>query len=440
MNMSLEIKRLFAAAAIAGFFVATPLAHAATVSAMTQPASSLGERSAVLNGSVVTSDRQVSTVFFEWGTDPASITNTTNMQDVLSGASFYVPIGGLLSDTTYYYRAVAIHKTSAEVSRGTTLSFSTGTKAVAPAKLPAAETKSAEGIADTYATLRGFADPKGTNDTERWFEWGTTQSLGNQTPRARHGSAPGDFSHALSGLSPGTTYYYRALAQNAAGNSLGTIMSLRTTGSVATPTPAPAPGGTAPIAITQPASGVTASEATLAGLALPGGTGPSRAWFEWGSTASLGSVTPPNALIDGASVPFSARLSNLAPSTTYSYRAVVETPRGTVVGAILQFTTRSTASPSGSPTPGSSTSGTSNGTAATSVATSTNGGTAAASSFSIFPDSLAGWLILVLLILLFLAFLKFLMGKYQDIKRKKEMENEFLEEKKENLQNGTVIR
>ena len=62
----------------------------------------------------------------------------------------------------------------------------------------------------TTATLNG-ALTVGDSTTMRWFEYGTTPALGiATTPKAQ--AKPGAFSEAVTGLTPNTTYYVKAVA------------------------------------------------------------------------------------------------------------------------------------------------------------------------------------------------------------------------------------
>src|SRR3989338_3563468 len=86
--------------------------------------------------------------------------------------------------------------------------------------------QTASGITCNSVTLNGSVNinPSGTA-TEVWFEWGTTQSLGNSTTHQTM-TTSGNFSQTLTTLSPNTTYYYRAVANNASSGTVqGSIIS-----------------------------------------------------------------------------------------------------------------------------------------------------------------------------------------------------------------------
>ena len=83
---------------------------------------------------------------------------------------------------------------------------------------PDATTLGATDVAQTSAKLRGSANPNGCQ-TEAWFQWGTTTAYGDETPHLDIGSGTSNvpFSEGLTGLTPGQTYHYRAVAQHSGG-------------------------------------------------------------------------------------------------------------------------------------------------------------------------------------------------------------------------------
>ena len=71
--------------------------------------------------------------------------------------------------------------------------------------------------------------------TTVWFEWGTNSTLStySSTPTVSAGSGATsvETTSALSGLSTGTSYYYRIAASNVTGTNKGSILNFVTTGS-----------------------------------------------------------------------------------------------------------------------------------------------------------------------------------------------------------------
>lgn len=123
-------------------------------------------------------------------------------------------------------------------ANGTTAADATGHGASAglsngPARVPSAivpfappvRTRGATPTSPTSVTLDGWVDGR-TSETvfETYFQWGVTDSLGNEQRAGfmvSPGAAPQDFSIALDGLAPGTDYYFRTVAVNGNGPSYG---------------------------------------------------------------------------------------------------------------------------------------------------------------------------------------------------------------------------
>ncbi len=99
--------------------------------AITMPASNIGQTSATLNGTaVIGSNVNASTTgYFEYGTTQ-SLGLTTNSQPMgnVSSVPFFSGVSGLAPNTTYYFRAVVVN--SYGTSRGTIYTFRTGSTIV----------------------------------------------------------------------------------------------------------------------------------------------------------------------------------------------------------------------------------------------------------------------------------------------------------------------
>jgi hypothetical protein len=188
-------------------------------------ATSVGATEATLNGSVIPNGLATD-AWFEWGTDPTLAGySTTGPQAVGSGTASQ-PIEqlltGLATGTVYYYRVAASN--GSVTSKGAILSF-------LPGAAPTVTTLTATGVGETGATLNGNVNPNGLA-TDAWFEWGTSPSLVtfNTSPTQAVGAGTNSqpVMVTLSGLSPGTTYYYRVAASNATGTADGSIASFTT--------------------------------------------------------------------------------------------------------------------------------------------------------------------------------------------------------------------
>ncbi|HSE56826.1 MAG TPA: hypothetical protein VLB02_01945 [Candidatus Paceibacterota bacterium] len=94
---------------------------------------------------------------------------------------------------------------------------------------PQAITNPATLVAATAAKLNGIAIPNANVNTSAWFEWGPTPALGAATAAQGVGSAGSlAYSYTVGSLMPNTTYYFRAVVQNANGVGLGETLSFRT--------------------------------------------------------------------------------------------------------------------------------------------------------------------------------------------------------------------
>jgi len=88
-----------------------------------------------------------------------------------------------------------------------------------------------------------------------------------------------------------------------------------------------------------PATGIAVSNATLNASAAPNGL-ETTVYFQWGTTAGYGSMTPPVDIGSGTgAMAVNAGLSNLLPGTTYHFAVVASNSVGVVTGADASFTT-----------------------------------------------------------------------------------------------------
>ena len=197
--------------------------------------------------------------------------------------------------------------------------------------LPTVTTNVATSVTGSGATVNGSVNPNG-QETTAWFEWGTDSGLAtfSSTPGQALGS--GTTSQAvnavLSGLSPGTPFYFRAAASNAGGTVKGSIVGFSTT-------------AVAPTVTTNAATSVTSEGATLNGGVNPNGS-PAAAWFEWGTDPGLVtfSSTSSQPLGSGTTIiPLSESISGLIPYNVYYFRAVASNSGGAWNGEIKSFST-----------------------------------------------------------------------------------------------------
>lgn len=145
-----------------------------------------------------------------------------------------------------------------------------GTVTVSGPAAPVVTTGSASAVTETGATLNGTVNPS-EQETDYFFEYGTTTAYGQHTPEVSAGSGtfPLAKSAVVSELTLGTIYHFRLVAKNATGTSRGLDRTFKTTGGSEPPTPteeAPTPTEPEPL---PPASAPPAASPSPAPVAAP---------------------------------------------------------------------------------------------------------------------------------------------------------------------------
>ncbi len=283
-------------------------------SVTTTPATSLLPTSATLNGNLTSTGGAPCTVSFEYGLTTA-YGDATSFRTMTSSGLFNQSISGLSPNTTYHYRARA--NNSAGTTNGADQTFTTD------AEPPIVTTLSATSLLPTSATLNGNLTSTGGAPCGVSFEYYPDTSY-EDVGTAPVTSPPGLFNQSISGLSPNTTYHYRAVASNSAGTTKGPYMTFTTQAA-------------APAVITLPVDSPGPTSATLNGNLTSTGGAPCTVFFQYGLTTaygdaiSFGTMTLPG--------PFSQPVSGLTPGTTYHYRAAANNSAGTTNGPDMTFTT-----------------------------------------------------------------------------------------------------
>ena len=205
---------------------------------------------------------------------------------------------------------------------------------IAAAASPTVTTGVASGVTNSGATVAGAVNPNGLS-TQYAFQYGPTNRFGFQTALTSAGSSTmNEAAEAtITGLQPGTTYYYRIIAISSGGTSTGATANFKTTG---TPPPPPV---SKPIAVTGRAS-AGVNTAVLGGSVNPNGFS-TRYRFEFGPTAAYGYQTAAVSAGSGkSSISVTRTLAALQSGQTYHYRIVAYSSQGTTVGSDATFTTQ----------------------------------------------------------------------------------------------------
>jgi hypothetical protein len=147
----------------------------------TLSASNVSRNSATLHGDI-TDFRgfNAATVWFEFGKNSRSLSNTSDAVRINrnSNTNFELPLSGLISNTTYYFQAVASDSNGTTV-RGDILHFTTngsGGSSSNNGNVPDVTTRSATSISTHEATLRGYVDMNDFNNGRVFFVYGQDES------------------------------------------------------------------------------------------------------------------------------------------------------------------------------------------------------------------------------------------------------------------------
>jgi len=295
----------------------------------TMAASSVTSASATLNG-LVNPDGAATTACFEYGTstnygaDTAGMNLGTGVNSLAVNSS----ISGLLPGTTYHFHLVATNA----VGKATGADATFATPAIAPSVI----TQAAGNITSSNATFNGAVDPDGASTTAH-FEYGTSTTYGATTPVMSLGAGTSALAvnAPISGLLPSTIYHFHLVAASVAGTTAGADATFATPAAAPVTVIQPSP----PSVITQSASGIASSHATLNGSVDPNGVS-TTAYFEYGLSTSYGATTPIINLGAGTnSMAASAVINSLLPRTAYHFHLVASSAAGKTAGADATFTT-----------------------------------------------------------------------------------------------------
>lgn len=187
---------------------------------------------------------------------------------------------------------------------------------------PSVTTTPASSITSTTASSGGtVTSDGGASVTSEGVCYALTA---NPTSPCTSDGTSGSFVSSLSGLSPNTTYHYRAFAINSVGRSYGSDLTFTTS------------AGALPSVTTSIASNISYTSATAGGVVLSNGD---TAIIAEGTCYGLTMNPTSPCTSNGTVSPFTSALGGLSQGTTYHYRAFARNSAGTSYGEDLIFTT-----------------------------------------------------------------------------------------------------
>ena len=327
------------------FALASPALAAAPEAPVTlTPAKAITATTATLEGTLNPGASATSGWFFAYSTEPLCAgAATTPLEPEATGEALLekAEVTGLQPFKTYTFCMFATNEVPEQTQSLNEVTFKTLGAA------PAVDAESASTVTATAATLEAQINPN-NQETSFAFEY-STEATGEAlkgTIVTVNGAAslPAVFgdqpvSAPTEPLLPEKTYFYRAVATNAAGKTTGAAGPLASITTAAKPAVSD-----------EHATNVSGEGAVLGGEVNPGGAETSYHFeydtSEYTSNTPHGTSTTPTPLPgDTSQHPASAPVQGLSAATLYHYRLVAVNGAGTVYGPDMSFTTQSTGGP-----------------------------------------------------------------------------------------------
>jgi len=259
-----------------------------------------------------------------WQSATSQDANTINVDPVFTSGNNLVPTSSGMNHSGTYLSSVptdilGINRTNPPDAGAYEYSIN-----------PVVVTNSATNISPIVATLNGTINAV-NNMVSSYFDYGPTASYGNSTPGSPasvSGLSPTPYAKTLGGLTPATTYHFRARGMTTTGITIyGNDMTFTTM-------------NLPPDVMTTAASAVTSNSATMNGTVNANGAA-TTVTFEYGLTNGYGTIIPgiPSPVTGSTFTNVSAPLAGLLPNTTYHFRVNGASVGGFTNGNDMTFTT-----------------------------------------------------------------------------------------------------
>ncbi|MFA6199368.1 MAG: choice-of-anchor J domain-containing protein [Bacteroidales bacterium] len=279
---------------------------------VTNPATTITQVAATLNGTITAGSETITAQGFEWKLASA----TTWTTQAATGTTITYPLTGLTANTAYEFRAFAT--TASGTIYGTTQNFTTSA-IVAPTVV----TNPATTITQVAATLNGTITAGSETITAQGFEW----KLATATTWTTQAATGTTITYPLTGLTANTAYEFRAFVTTASGTIYGTTQNFST------------PAIVAPNVLTNPATSIGTTTATLNGTITTGSETITAQGFEYKLTSTSTWTGAIDVTVTGTTT-ITANVTGLTANTQYDVRAYAQTDDKTY-GNIITFKTDS---------------------------------------------------------------------------------------------------